>query len=722
MIGKLRYGRQLWRYFGPAWLGYRAWYAIRRRVGLLQRLVPAVPWDKQPLADFLIDASLATPADYLSHRRGQAPSFFFSSEQRALYRSQLLVYDSHNSTPLRTAARLAAGQMVFFAHNIWDVGVPPRWHRNAFTGQVVPANLHWSKIPDFGFGDIKVVWEPSRFGFVYALVRSYWRTGDERYAESFWQLLGSWRENNPPQLGANWKCGQETAFRVMAWIFGLYGFSAAAATTPERLSALAQMIAISAYRIEANLNYALSQRNNHGISEGVGLWTVGLLFPEFKRSAVWREKGRRVLERLGRELIYDDGSFVQHSVNYQRLMLHDYLWALRLGDIQHRPFSPALRERVASAGEMLYQMQDEETGRVPYYGQNDGALVLPLNNCDYLDFRPVIQATCYLATGKRRYPSGPWDEDLLWLFGPEALSASIDAKPRADLRAGVGGYYTLRSQAGFAFVRCATYNNRPGQADMLHFDLWWRGQNIATDAGTYSYNAPDPWDNSLAHTAYHNTVTVDGLSQMERASKFLWLPWLRGSVWQDRVSTQHRLSYWEGEHDGYQRLRDPVTHRRGILRIAGEIWLVLDALMGVQEHDYRLHWLFPDWPFDFWPDAGELRLQTGQGRYYVHLLAPNAAGKPLLARAEESTPRGWRAPYYSYREPALSLALNVHADSAFYATLFSPSPSAMKMENAVLRLSVGERRVSISLAPGSAPALITSATLAGDICDELVIG
>ena len=127
------------------------------------------------------------------------------------------------------------------------------------------------------------------------------------------------------------------------------------------------------------------------------------LFPELRSSERWRATGRQVLEDLGRELIYDDGAFSQHSANYHRLMLHDYLWVLRLGEVLGQPFSSELRERVGKSGEFLYQIQDDASGRVPCYGQNDGALVLPLNNCDYQDFRPVIQSTSYLATGTRRY-------------------------------------------------------------------------------------------------------------------------------------------------------------------------------------------------------------------------------------------------------------------------------------------------------------------------------
>ena len=111
----------------------------------------------------------------------------------------------------------------------------------------------------------------------------------------------------------------------------------AQATNPKRVVRLAEMLALSAYRIESNIGYALSQSNNHGISEGVGLWTIGVLFPEFLQAGKWRELGRKVLEEEGRKLIYDDGAFAQHSMNYHRLMLHDYIWSLRLGELNRQP-------------------------------------------------------------------------------------------------------------------------------------------------------------------------------------------------------------------------------------------------------------------------------------------------------------------------------------------------------------------------------------------------
>src|SRR6185295_1535155 len=197
------------------------------------------------------------------------------------------------------------------------------------------------------------------------------------------------------------------------------------------------------------------------------------------------------------------------------------------------------------------------------------------------------QGTHYLCKGSRLYANGPWDEDLLWLFGPRAMKSTVSVKERADFEAGIGGYYTLRGNNGFAFVRCAGFRHRPSQADMLHADLWWHGQNVAVDAGTYSYNAPEPWNNPLAHTAFHNTVTADDLDQMDRAGKFLWLPWLRGRVRCVERSVEGHLAYFEGEHDGYRRLKSPVTHRRAILRLPEGSWLVLDRLTSEGDHGYR---------------------------------------------------------------------------------------------------------------------------------------
>src|SRR5690606_1939062 len=117
-----------------------------------------------------------------------------------------------------------------------------------------------------------------------------------------------------------------------------------------------------------------------------------------------------------RRLVDSDGAFSQHSTNYQRVMLDACLWAIRLGERNNELLSPRCVEAVHRAARFLWQLQDEATGRLPRYGQNDGALLLPLTNCPPEDYRPALQ-TAAAHAGQRWYPSGPWNEATLWLCG-----------------------------------------------------------------------------------------------------------------------------------------------------------------------------------------------------------------------------------------------------------------------------------------------------------------
>lgn len=704
-------------HLGPRWLAFRAAYAARLRLGLLARATPARPWAAAPLAALLADPALADPAAYLAYRRALAPAFLFDPALPPASPAAFAAWDAAGEPPAAEVAELGRGELRFFGGAAVPVGMPPAWAHNALSGDEAPATTHWSRIGDFGYGDIKAIWEPSRFAWAFALARAYARDGDEAHAELFWRLFEDWRAHNPPHTGPNWKCGQETSLRLMACAFAGYSFMHSPATTPARAATLAELAAVSAERVSANLGYALSQRNNHGVSEATGLFTAGALFPELRGAARWESTGRALLERLAGDMIAADGTFSQHSANYQRLMLHDLLWASAIARRQGRPLSDGLHERLGRAAELLYQIQDATTGQLPRYGNDDGALVLPLSGCPARDYRPALQAAAYLTRGVRWYEPGPWDEELLWLGGPAAQAAPLDPPARADLRAEQGGLYTLRGADGFIFTHCGPFRDRPGHADLLHVDLWWRGQNIACDAGTYSYNAPEPWDTSFGETARHNTVTVDGLSQMERAGRFLWLPWARGEAQKPRSSPRGRLALWEGWHDGYERLDRPVAHRRAVLRIAECGWLVLDRLASAGEHAYTLHWQLPDWPYR-WDGAGALALTTPAGPYTLRCGVAGAAGAASLVRAAADGPRGWRAERYGARVPALALELSAQAETAYFWTLLSPEPGEVLINGGLLaaRGQGWQTIVALGAAPGP---VVSSALLGGDAEDRL---
>ncbi|MBR5626400.1 MAG: hypothetical protein IKW74_02115, partial [Thermoguttaceae bacterium] len=382
--------------------------------------------------------------------------------------------------------RALEGQYLYFGSWYGNTGWPPDFNLDPKHCLHYPNNEFALKTAKSGppGDDIKLVWESSRFSMAFYFARLYARTGDETWSEACWCMFDAWIAQCPPLNSVAWGCGQESTFRMMAILSAAAVTLKSASVTDERLMRLAKFIWQTGRLISYNINYALSQGNNHGISEAVGLLTAGLILSHFSRANQaerWIIRGKKYLIQEVNRQIYKDGSFVQNSMNYHRVMLDDLLWGLVL---LKEEIPESVCRKIELATNWLAAFVNPLNGRVPNYGANDGAQVLPLSCCDYLDYRPVLQAAWFACYHKKFFESGPWDEKLHWLFNPERQEQD-NASPSEDVvlrtpscrEFGAGGYYILRSKQSWGFTRCHTFKNRPGEPDMLHFDLWYQGRN-----------------------------------------------------------------------------------------------------------------------------------------------------------------------------------------------------------------------------------------------------
>ena len=631
---------------------FRARYALAKKSGALKKRFPKHAWDDRPLSYWLRPSIDAKPASYHGFRENSTARFFFLPGQLPAIKPEWLA-DS-----VAKADSIRQGRFPYFFWTEAELGSPPRWLQNPFSGHEFDQR-HWCEREDLATesGDIKYAWEPARFSWAYTLTRAYAATGDDQYAACFWELLDSWRDANPPQCGPSWQCGQECGLRLMAWVFSLYGLWNAPSTTPERVADLAATIALTAERIEGNIAFARSLANNHTVSEAMALYTVGTLFPEFRQAAHWKSIGKLILDGECISQFYRDGAQLQHSFNYQRFVLQMYAWALCLGRLNSDSFSRILRDALERATMLLWQAQDEHTGRLPNYGSNDGALVLAWNSCDYLDYRPTLGAMWQVLTGRRLYAEGPWDEDLHWLALANCRTQPSGLQ-RRSVHATQGGYYTLRGDESFALVRCHTYRHRPLQADMLHLDLWWLGQNVLGDSGTYSYNCPQPWSGFFPGTTAHNTIAFNGLDQMEKGARFLWYHWTQ-SLMQRHVKTEAgTIEYWQGAHFAYKRLAGGGAHYRSVLRLGDQVWIVIDDVVLSRRHRIEQHWNLLDCPYEL--VDRRLRLDTAAGPVTMILLGDAESVFVALGR-ETPSPLGWESQHYGERTPRPTLARYVNA-------------------------------------------------------------
>ena len=694
MLNNFRNFQSLFWSHGARWLMFRVGYALRKRTGFLRAQMPVYTWKDRPLDTWLKPHIPSTPEAYTQWRRQNSPKFFFRPERSvSVVEGQFPdMFPWDPQTAITEAERILNGEIKYFAHRFVQTGFPPDWHKDPVSGKKLGSHKHWSEISDDNDVDIKFIWEASRFSMVYSLIRAYASTRDEKFAEAFWTLLESWAESNPPNAGPNWMDGQEAALRLLAWTFGYYQFSASPSATPQRIAKFTIMVAAHAERIYKNIDYAISTHSNHTISEAFGLWLVGLLFPELKDSEKYLKRGRILLEQEAAAQIFPDGTYSMYSLNYHRFILHIYLCMIRLGELNQSPISSLIHDRVSSSIDFLTTLIDPKTGQMPLYGSNDGALVLPLNDCDFTDYRPLLQLGSYVTKKQFLFESGPWDEDLFWFYGTSVLSPNPSTLPQqASNKTSFpnGGIYLLRSTNSKAMIRCTDFRSRPSHADQLHVDLWLDGKNIACDAGTYLYSGEGGWRNGLAHTLAHNTVIVDDQDQMKMLTRFTWTNWSKGNI------LKRDENNWQGEHDGYKRLTDPVSHRRTVLSLGGDRWLVVDHLTGKQNHRYALHWLLSDLLHE--EQTNLVLLSAGSVKYRVQVGLSEGASTFSVVRGDTKSTRGWRSLYYGAKEPALSVMLETIQPRACFWTFFGSEEDIVQVEGETLKLISPELKTSINL-------------------------
>lgn len=402
----------------------------------------------------------------------------------------------------------------------------PDWMLNPYTGiRLSGADRPWWQIPDFdqAVGDIKIIWEPSRFGWVLAAAERAAVGAEEGWAQlEAW--LSDWCAKNPPYQGPNWKCGQEASIRVMHLAMAAIITGNADHPAP----GLFGLIETHLKRIEPTIQYAIGQDNNHGTSEAAALFIGGSMLARagLRSGRRYASLGRKLIENRVNHLVAPDGSFSQHSLTYHRLFLDTMVmtevWRQHTGLPQ---FSASTRKRLGRAAEWLFAMIDPQSGDGPNLGANDGARLLPLTATGYRDFRPCVQLAMALFCGKQAYAgAGSWNEPFAWLdlTVPETAAAAPGTAQFDD-----GGYAILRAGQARVLFRYPRFRFRPAQSDALHTDLWLGSLNLLRDAGTFSYNVDSQTLDQFAGAAGHNTIAFDDQDQMPRLGRFLFGEWLR---------------------------------------------------------------------------------------------------------------------------------------------------------------------------------------------------
>lgn len=513
------------------------------------------------------------------------------------------------------------GKIKGFSSIELDYGNPINWHYSPTTKKLVDNDKKWYQIPDFDKerGDIKVIWEISRFTHFYCITRAFLITEDIKYYEAFSNQIKSWIDNNEYSYGSNYKCGQESALRMINILMAYTVFKNYGLTTELDDTNVKKIIEGAYKKILSNFFYAHKCiKNNHTFSEICGLIIGAWCCEDNDRL----KKAYKLLDKEIETQFMNDGGYVQFSFNYQRFTLQILECVLKISEKTSMNMSDNSKRIVSDSAYLMYQVQDE-SGDLPNYGSNDGALIFPVTVCGYRDFRPVINTIYCLINGKRLYSNGKYDEELLWFGKNGNLDCSISDIRRESKSFKDSGIYTLRNDNNYMMIILSDYKTRPAQMDGLHIDLWKNKKNIFCDSGTYSY-ATD-LGKKLALTESHNTVQVENREQMDKYGPFLIYNWTSA---ENIVANENSFKGTMVSKNGYKHTRSIEYHNKS--------YIINDKIEAKAECcNFYFHT-----PFDVVVEGKEVKILDGQE--YIATM--------IISKGEISISKKYRSLYYLRKE------------------------------------------------------------------------
>jgi len=495
----------------------------------------------------------------------------------------------------------------------------------------VSANFEKELLPDSDAlkSDIRLRWEPARL----QLASTFFAWESHRSAAVRSRLSGnaaralilSWIKKNPFPYGDNYRSAMECALRIPVFFYALKQLKYLRSQDRDRIL---QTINLHA-RMVANELSLYSSLGNHTITEAVGLIFAGSIYRFERTGRRWLDTGLRILQSEIEHQILEDGGPAEQSLGYHRFVL-DLYWLVM--DFVHKNSLANLshwQPKLVKAEAFMSTFQDT-IGAFPGIGDSDdGAAVAP-------GVAPRRNASNSFKGGRITFPASGYS-----VIKDNRLMFTFDHGP----------------------LGMAPFFNH-GHADALSITLSKNGQPLIVDTGTYRYNGVTQWRRYFKSTRAHNTVNIDNQDQAVQETGFIW-----SHPYNIRLTACHQPDgnpFYDAEHSGYARLSDPVRHRRSVLLVGGETFVIRDRFIGKGIHCFQINFhLHPQALVT--AEAGRWTVDHEGEKIYMSLCEANFQ----LIHGQQDPILGWFSSRYGHKEPThtLSCTRMGNANNVIFTTI-----------------------------------------------------
>ncbi len=433
--------------------------------------------------------------------------------------------------------------------------------------------------------------------YFFSSLADAWRySKDEKVIEVFEKLYKSWIEQFPASAKKN--PGWPTMVVGIRLRTGWGDAFASMSKSPEWDSESMLLFLKSFYEQAAYLRHNHSETSNWLTFELAGLYSAGVLFPEFKDSADWRQHAVETALHDIEQGWLPDGVSVELSLGYGQFFTN-FLTICDLADETGR--NNRSTQKLANNCESLF---------TPYL-----QLAAPDGTTPAINDNRPVNVSKFLSEAAERFPHR---KDFLWAVTngnrgakPDYLSVGLPYSGLLAIRSG-----WQRDDNFLCFV-AGDVGYRHAHQDKLSVTLWAHGREVIYDPGAKAYSGGKRnqlYQQYIYDTFSHSTALVDNRPQRrkwyrkphpdnmpyEEVEDFDYQitdqrVWARG-VYEDHYGKAGSIGNDAYPYkDGGNFKQDwckPAVHERQIFYIAPDIFLVQDIFTANDDnsHKYDVRW------------------------------------------------------------------------------------------------------------------------------------
>ena len=539
------------------------------------------------------------------------------------------------------------------------------------------------------------------FTWLAPLVAAHALDGDPAHAAAFARLFAAWDAvrdqvvGTIPSLDVIWYT-LGLAIRARAFLDAYAAFHVAPALTPALHGALLKhWLGAARWLAEEHAGFRYGNWQIHGVAT---LYELGVCLPEFREAAAWRAQGwARLMEHLDLD-VYADGGHSERAPSYHAHVLDVYHRVAAVAEqngqppLQTHPQFAAMHRWLAEHLNPLGASPNFNDSHVIWVGHWAVPGAVLLGDAALKGLAEHFAAPAEIAWTLAGLPDRPGGETATDAYArlpsepPAAASVLQPVSKFALLRDGLAPD-DLFLAVNYGPLIGHEYESH-SHLDALAFVATGRGAPLALEAGlaldTYDSPRYKTW---LRRAAAHNMVLVNGQDPDEAVKDGTLLAWAASPL----------ADVFAAAHPGYA-AQGVSAHRRLIVFVKGEYWLIHDALdqTGAPELEWRL---FTPHPLE--QAAGRWLPMQYPGLVVAPLFPADGRFEPVSGFAVVPGPRAYEGVITMRDVPGLSHRQQTAAPRAAYLHLLYPARNAAEAQ------AVSAQPLPLDEGQGEAARLVT---------------